>query len=65
MIENDQQLKITQTRMVRFEESLEALRSTPRPDDIHPKLWKAEQDATRSTLADLRAEVRRYEAETS
>jgi hypothetical protein len=57
MIENDQQLKITQTWIVRFEESLETLKATPRPNDIHPKLWKAEQEATLSTLEELREQV--------
>ena len=54
MIANDKELSITKTQMLRFEESLEVLKNSSRPDNIHPKLWRAEQDATLSTLEKLR-----------
>lgn len=63
MIKNERQYRITKAQADRFKE---ALRQFTEVEDggqgIHPKLRKAQEDAMRSQLADLEAELEAYEA---
>lgn len=61
MITNERQLKITKSRLEGFQDSLAQLKASKRPPDIDPLLWKAEQDAIKSTIAELWDEVAAYE----
>lgn len=58
MIKNERQYRITNAQAEQFERALAA-----EPDrDLHPLLVKAQEDALRSQLADLRVELEEYEA---
>jgi ribosome-binding protein aMBF1 (putative translation factor) len=61
MIYNERQLKITKNRLEQFKESLAQLKVSQQPQDIDPLLWKAEQDAIRSTIEELEADIQEYE----
>jgi ribosome-binding protein aMBF1 (putative translation factor) len=61
MIKNERQYRITKAQADRFERSMAETMTSPNPA-IHPKLRKAELDALRSQLDDLRSELREYEA---
>ena len=63
MIKNERQYRITRSQAERFERTLAELRRAERTDgDIHPLIVKAREDAVRSQLADLNAEMREYES---
>ncbi|MFN8637015.1 MAG: hypothetical protein U0893_24470 [Chloroflexota bacterium] len=63
MIENERQYRITFDAVAKFERALAMIESDPELNsDIHPVLRKAQEDAIRSQLGDLRAELREYEA---
>jgi ribosome-binding protein aMBF1 (putative translation factor) len=59
MIKNERQYRITKAQATKFEHAL-AQRDAGPP--VHPLLRKAQEDALRSQLADLRAELEAYEA---
>jgi ribosome-binding protein aMBF1 (putative translation factor) len=61
MIKNERQYRITKAQVDRFERGMAETMTKPNPA-IHPKLRKAELDALRSQLDDLRSEIREYEA---
>jgi DNA-binding XRE family transcriptional regulator len=61
MITNERQLKITKSRLEGFQDSLAQLKASKRPEDIDPLLWKAEQDAIKSTIEELEDDVSDYE----
>ena len=61
MITNDHQYQTTQEQVDKFEAAL--TRATTSPDQtLHPLLQKAQVDALRSQLDDLRAELAAYDA---
>jgi transcriptional regulator with XRE-family HTH domain len=63
MIKNERQYRITKAQVAKFERALEQLAQGPvggRP--VHPLLQKAQEDALRSQMADLRAQLEEYEA---
>lgn len=63
MIKNERQYRITKAQAERFERTLEQIMSGDDGDkDVHPLIAKAREDAIRSQLADLRTELREYEA---
>jgi DNA-binding XRE family transcriptional regulator len=61
MITNERQLKITKARLEGFQDSLAQLKASKRPEDIDELLWKAEQDAMKSSIEELGGEVVAYE----
>ena len=63
MIKNERQYAITKAQAEKFAQALEQLTSgsTPPPEG-DPRLRQAEEDALRSQLADLHAELAEYEA---
>jgi transcriptional regulator with XRE-family HTH domain len=61
MIRNERQYRITKSQVEKFELALQQLGKTEN-GDTHPLLRKAQEDAVRSQLADLRAELEEYEA---
>jgi hypothetical protein len=62
VIENERQYQITMAAAERFERALAAIEHrSALNDDVHPLLRKAREDAIRSQLEDLRAELREYE----
>lgn len=61
MIKNDRQFRITKAQVARFEGALKELAASPRKD-LHPALRKAEADALKSQLHDLRKEMEEYNA---
>ena len=62
MIKNDRQYRITKSQAAKLEQALG--RETKRGDStkLHPLLRKAQSDALRSQLTDLRSEIKQYEA---
>ena len=61
MIKNERQYRITQAHAARFRATLNELTTTPRPKNVHPKLWKAQKAGVQSQLRDLETELREYE----
>ena len=62
MIKNDRQYRITKSQAAKLEQ---ALAREPKRNDsakVHPLLRKAQSDALSSQLADLRGEIKQYEA---
>ena len=63
MIKNERQYRITRRQAERFARTLEGLRERSEgADGIHPLIAQAQVDAVSSQLADLKAELREYEA---
>ena len=62
MIKNERQYWIAKSRVERFESTLAELSGCKVDDGVHPLLAKAREDATRSRLSDLKADIREYEA---
>ena len=63
MIKNERQYRITKAQAEKFQQALVGLSQTRDTDEpIHPLLRKAQEDALRSQLADLQAELEEYEA---
>lgn len=63
MIKNERQYRITKAAADKFQQALvEDRRGGGSHPDIHPLLVKAQEDAMRSQLDDLQAELREYEA---
>jgi ribosome-binding protein aMBF1 (putative translation factor) len=63
MIKNERQYLITKAQADKFALALEQVRSRPAKDSaVSPLLRKAEEDALRSQLADLHAELDEYVA---
>ena len=61
MITNNRQYRTTEEQVAKFEAALN--RATTSPDEsLHPLLQKAQVDALRSQLDDLRAELAAYDA---
>jgi ribosome-binding protein aMBF1 (putative translation factor) len=60
MIKNERQFAITKTQAEKFARALEELKGQP-AGAVPPLLRKAEEDALRSQLEDLRAELTQYE----
>jgi ribosome-binding protein aMBF1 (putative translation factor) len=58
MIKNEKQYRITQAQAKKFEAAL--ILPTPQKD-IHPKLMKAQREAMKSQLQELRRDLRSYE----
>ena len=58
MIKNERQFRITQSWATKFRASLEALKTKPRPKDVHPKMWEAKKAGVQSQLRDLEDELR-------
>ena len=62
MIKNERQYRITQAQAAKFRATLSELRTTPRPKNVHPKLWEAQKAGVKSQLRDLEAELHEYES---
>ncbi len=60
MIKNERQYWIAKSQVERFEQTLAKLRER-QEEDIHPLIAKARQDATRSQLSDIKADLEEYE----
>jgi ribosome-binding protein aMBF1 (putative translation factor) len=60
MIRNERQYLVTKAQAERFAKALDELQQRP-PGKRHPLLRKVEEDALRSQLADLSAELTEYE----
>jgi len=61
MIKNDRQFRITKAQVQRFEKAIKDVAAAPKRA-IHPVLQKAEMDALKSQLSDLRQELEEYTA---
>lgn len=63
MIKNERQYRITKAQADKFEQALAGFVANPETSNqIHPLVQKAQQDALESQLADLKAELREYDA---
>ncbi len=56
MIKNDRQFRITKAQVEKFERTIKDTASAPKRV-VHPVLQKAEMDALKSQLSDLRQEL--------
>lgn len=61
MIRNEKQYRITRAQVRRFEAALAELAGQERPSNIAPRLWKAQGQAARCQMAELREQVEAYE----
>src|SRR5947208_621264 len=61
MIKNDRQFRITKAQAEKFETAVRELEQRALSSRLHPLLQKAQVDALKSQLADLREELREYE----
>ncbi len=62
MITNERQYKITRKRAVGFARAIEQFDTRSHEcTDVHPRLLRAELEALKSQLADLRTELEEYE----
>ena len=63
MIKNERQYRITKAQADKFSLALERLAQGGHgPAAVHPRIAKAQEDALRSQLEDLRSEIREYES---
>ena len=62
MIKNERQYRITKSQAEKFDAAMRNLEGAAPDKRVHPKLQKAQLDALRSQLSDLRAELEEYEA---
>jgi ribosome-binding protein aMBF1 (putative translation factor) len=63
MIKNERQYRITKTQVEKFSDAINQLSVHNQQDQsVHPLLRKAERDALENQLAELRAQVKEYEA---
>lgn len=62
MIKNERQYRITRAQVEKFEHAVAELVSAPDTASVHPALKKAQIDALRSQLGDLKAELGEYQA---
>ena len=62
MIRNERQFRITRAQAQKFENAINDLVSASDNPGIHPILMKAQIDALKSQLGDLKAELEEYEA---
>jgi Zn-dependent peptidase ImmA (M78 family)/transcriptional regulator with XRE-family HTH domain len=61
MITNERQYRITKAQAAAFQRTLQDLGSTPTPQEIHPRIRKAQVDAVAAQLQELRDDLREYE----
>jgi hypothetical protein len=61
VIKNERQHRITKANAEKFRATLKELAATPRPKNVHPKLWEAQKAGLKSQLQDLVAELHEYE----
>jgi len=63
MIKNERQYRITNAQVVKLERALDLLtKGLTGGEHMHPLLQKAQEDALRSQVADLHAQLREYDA---
>jgi transcriptional regulator with XRE-family HTH domain len=62
MIKNERQYRITKAQAEKFERALRELESKKERGNVHPLLEKAQADALRSQLGDLRSELHEYQS---
>ena len=61
MIKNERQYRTTKVQAEKIRKALALAVKREPPSQVHPLLRKAQQDALRSQLGDLKAELREYE----
>jgi len=61
VIKNEREYRITKAHVAKFRATLNELTATPRPKNVHPKLWGAQKAGLKSQLQDLEAELHEYE----
>lgn len=63
MIKNERQYRITKRQAERFSQTLASLKQrSGETEGIHPRIARAREDAVRSQLSDLEAELQEYES---
>jgi ribosome-binding protein aMBF1 (putative translation factor) len=63
MIKNEREYRITKAQTEKFAQALARLAKEPeQATEVHPLLQKAQEEALRSQLADLQAQLAEYEA---
>jgi transcriptional regulator with XRE-family HTH domain/Zn-dependent peptidase ImmA (M78 family) len=63
MIKNERQYRVTQAQAKKIEQALAHLvENSGKSEEVHPLLWKAQQDGLQSQLSELREELEEYEA---
>lgn len=62
MIKNERQYRITKSQADKFRQALSQLHASPQFEQLHPILRKAQEDALRSQLDELQAQLSAYDA---
>ena len=62
MIKNERQYRTTKTQAEKLAAALAESRKRPTSSKQHPLIRKAEEEALRSQIADLKSELRQYES---
>lgn len=62
MIKSEREYLTTKTQAQKLQDALARTAKPSSKRQVHPLLRKAEQDALRSQLRDLRAEIREYQS---
>lgn len=62
MIKNEREYRITRTQARALDEALTKAKAVPRAHDVHPRLWKAQQDALASQLDELHHDIAEYDS---
>jgi hypothetical protein len=60
-IKNERQYRIAKAHVEKFRATLNELAATPRPKNVHPKLWEAQKAGLMSQQWDLEAELHEYQ----
>jgi ribosome-binding protein aMBF1 (putative translation factor) len=61
VIKNEKQYRITKAQVRRFQDAVAELAGQTRPSNISSRLWKAQREAARSQMEELREQVEAYE----
>lgn len=62
VIKNETQERITREQLAKFLLAIKEHDAAKRPDDVHPRLWKAQRDAMQSMADDLTEALNNYQA---
>ena len=57
MIKNEKQYRTTKAQVRRFQDALAELAGQERPSNVVPRLWRAQREAAKSQMEELREQI--------